>query len=427
VVDNNSTDGTREWLQEQKDIKAILNDDNVGFPRGCNQGIAASDQNNDILFLNNDTVVTPRWLDNLKIGLYSEDHVGGTASTTNNCSNYQSIRVPYTELNDMKAFAEVNNVSNPDQWEEKVRLVAFCMLIKRDVLNKIGLLDERFSPGNFEDDDLCMRVIEAGYKLLLCYDSFIHHFGSTSFKKDYSKFNDLLTTNSKKFEEKWGFNSNLASEIKFDVIERISEPKDKHFKIVDFDCGLGATLLKLKYMYPKALIYGIETNPSIARLGGELVELMTENFEETYTMSFNSDMTNFFDYIILGNKLQLSNDPWKLLKAAKSHLKPGGYVIATIPNMMHHSVIKELLTGSFIYQENALLNKHNSKFFTLSDIHKIFEECGYINPFVFHYTHELTLDAAKFIDSICSIIGNDMREYFYSYEYVAKFQKSLEI
>lgn len=59
VVDNNSTDGTREWLKEQKDIVAIFNEENVGFPKGCNIGIAAAGKENDILFLNNDTVVTP--------------------------------------------------------------------------------------------------------------------------------------------------------------------------------------------------------------------------------------------------------------------------------------------------------------------------------------------------------------------------------
>jgi len=113
VVDNNSTDGTREWLMEQNDIKAILNDENVGFPKGCNIGIAAADKENDILLLNNDTVVTPRWLDNLKTCIYSDDKVGATASITNNCSNYQAISVPYSDLKDMISFAEVNNVSKP--------------------------------------------------------------------------------------------------------------------------------------------------------------------------------------------------------------------------------------------------------------------------------------------------------------------------
>ena len=341
VVDNNSTDGTREWLKEQKDIKAILNDENVGFPKGCNIGIVASAKENDILLLNNDTVVTPRWLDNLKICLYSDDKVGATASITNSCSNYQSITVPYINIEDMVPFADANNVTNAEKWEGKARLVAFCMLIRREVLNKIGNLDERFTPGNFEDDDLCMRIIEAGYKMMLCNDSFIHHFGSSSFSKDYNKFSDILNINRKKFEDKWGFNSNVGSTLKFDILQRINEPIDKHLNILEFDCGLGATLLKLKYMYPNSYIYGIETNLNVARLGSKVLELMTDDFEKNYSMNFKKETINYFDYIILGNKLQQSKDPWKLLNEAKKFLKPGGYVIATIPNLMNYSVIKE--------------------------------------------------------------------------------------
>ncbi|MBU3076087.1 glycosyltransferase [Clostridium estertheticum] len=425
VVDNNSTDGTREWLKEQKDIKAILNDENVGFPKGCNIGIESSDKENDILLLNNDTVVTPRWLDNLKECLYSDDKVGSTGSITNNCSNYQSISVPYIDVNDMIPFTEATNISNPNKWEQKVRLVAFCMLIKRDVLNKIGIMDERFTPGNFEDDDLCMRIIEAGYKMMLCNDSFIHHFGSSSFSKDYIKFSNVLSTNRKKLEDKWGFNSNVSSTLKFDIIDRINEPKENELNILEFDCGLGATLLKLKYQYPNAKVYGIETNPNIAKLSEKILEVMSEEFEENYKMNFKKDKSNFFDYIILGNRIQQSKDPWKLLSEVKKILKPGGYVIATIPNVMHHSVVKGLLNGSFMYNENSILDKSNKKFFTLTDIHKLFNECGYINPFVFHYYTELTPEDDELLNNICSIVGANMKGHFLSYEYVAKFQKSL--
>ncbi|APC41620.1 glycosyltransferase [Clostridium estertheticum] len=425
VVDNNSTDGTREWLKEQKDIKAILNDENVGFPKGCNIGIESSDKENDILLLNNDTVVTPRWLDNLKECLYSDDKVGSTGSITNNCSNYQSISVPYIDVNDMIPFTEATNISNPNKWEQKVRLVAFCMLIKRDVLNKIGIMDERFTPGNFEDDDLCMRIIEAGYKMMLCNDSFIHHFGSSSFSKDYIKFSNVLSTNRKKLEDKWGFNSNVSSTLKFDIIDRINEPKENELNILEFDCGLGATLLKLKYQYPNAKVYGIETNPNIAKLSEKILEVMSGEFEENYKMNFKKDKSNFFDYIILGNRIQQSKDPWKLLSEVKKILKPGGYVIATIPNVMHHSVVKGLLNGSFMYNENSILDKSNKKFFTLTDIHKLFNECGYINPFVFHYYTELTPEDDELLNNICSIVGANMKGHFLSYEYVAKFQKSL--
>ena len=425
IVDNKSTDGTREWLKEQSDIKLILNDENVGFPKGCNLGIEASEKDNDILLLNNDTKVTPRWLDNLKKCLYSYDKIGAVGSVTNNCSNYQTMNVPYSDIEDMIEFANSNNISAPEKWEQKARLVGFCMLIKRDVINKIGTLDERFTPGNFEDDDLCMRIIEAGYKLMLCNDSFIHHFGSTSFKKDYTKFNNVLRTNAQRFEEKWGFNSNYQSRLKFDVIERINEPKEKELNILEFDCGLASTLFRLKYMYPNAGLYGIETNKNITKICEKMIEVMTEDFEEIYTMKFKESKINFFDYIILGNKLQLSKDPWKLLKEIKKFLKPGGYIIATIPNIMHHSVIKGLLNGTFLYNQNSILNRNYNKLFTLSDIHKIFDDCGYINPYVFHYYRETSQEDDKFLNQICSIIGENMKGYFLSYEYVAKFQKDI--
>lgn len=425
IVDNNSTDGTQEWLKEQTDIKLILNDTNLGFPKGCNLGIAASDKDNDILFLNNDTKVTPRWLDNLKICLYSDDKIGATASITNYCSNYQSISVPYKDMEDMIEFADKNNISSPDKWEQKIRLVAFCMLVKRDVINKIGILDEIFTPGNFEDDDLCMRIIDVGYKLMLCNDSFIHHFGSTSFKKDYNKFNDLLKINAQKFEEKWGFNSNAQSLLKFDIIDRINEPKDKELNILEFDCGLGATLLKLKHIYPNAKLYGIETNQKISRICSKMLAITTEDFEKSYVIKFNENKEILFDYVIIGNKLQFSENPWKLLTEIKRTLKPGGYIIATIPNIMHYSVISGLLNGDFMYNKNSILNRNYNKFFTLLDIQKIFDECGYVNPYVFHYYTAISPEDDKFLDQICNIVGQNMKGYFMSYEYVAKFQKDI--
>jgi GT2 family glycosyltransferase len=423
VVDNNSTDGTVEWLKTQTDIKLILNNENLGFPKGCNIGIEFSEKENDILFLNNDTKVTPRWLDNLKICLYSDNKIGATASITNNCSNYQAISVPYKNIEDMISFADKNNVSSPEKWEQKSRLVGFCMLVKRDVINKIGFFDESFTPGNFEDDDLCMRIIKVGYKLMLCNDSFIHHFGSSSFKKDYTKFNDILRINAQKFEKKWGFNSNVYSALKFDILRHINEPKNKELNFLEFDCGLGATLLRLKYMYPNSNLYGIENNKDISQICSNIFEVMTEDFEKNYTMIFKESKLNFFDYIIIGNKLQQSKDPWKLLKELKLYLKPGGYIMATIPNAMHYSVIKDLLHGNFIYSENSIINRSHNKFFTLLDIHKIFLECGYITPYVFHYCSEIAKDDDELINKLCSVIGENMKGYFLAYEYVAKFQK----
>lgn len=56
-------------------------------------------------------------------------------------------------------------------------LIGFAILIKRQVLNIVGLLDEQFSPGNYEDDDYGLRVLKAGFQNVLVHNSFIIHLG----------------------------------------------------------------------------------------------------------------------------------------------------------------------------------------------------------------------------------------------------------
>ncbi len=66
------------------------------------------------------------------------------------------------------------------------------------------------------------------------------------------------------------------------------------------------------------MLYGIEPNINVAKISEKIIETITQDFEENYTMNFKESKTNFFDYIIIGNKLQFSKDPWKLLTELKN-------------------------------------------------------------------------------------------------------------
>ena len=212
VVENASKDGSAAWLKEQSDLRCIYNEKNLGFPKGCNQGLAIA-TGTELLLLNSDTVVTQNWLKNLRCALYSSPQAGAAGCVTNYCSNDQQIEVPYGDLEEMQLFAaEYNKASDPVRWEKKATLVGFCYLFKREVFEKIGWLDEQFSPGNFEDDDYSLRILQAGYDLLLCRDTFIHHFGSASFLQSCTKqeasekearFRALNLRNAALFHEKW--------------------------------------------------------------------------------------------------------------------------------------------------------------------------------------------------------------------------------
>lgn len=205
VVDNGSTDGTVEYLKQQEpEIKLIINGSNLGFAKGCNQGLAVS-EGDAILFLNNDTVVPPGWLAPLLQQLYADDETGMTGPVSNFISGHQQIPVTYGRIEDMDAFAGENGRLNRGKTLEVRRLIGFCLLVKRSVLDEIGPFDERYGLGNYEDDDLCLRAIRAGYRLLVVLDSFIHHIGHASMGQlPDTSLQNLLKENAEKARLKWG-------------------------------------------------------------------------------------------------------------------------------------------------------------------------------------------------------------------------------
>jgi GT2 family glycosyltransferase len=200
VIDNGSTDGTSDvCITEQ--IPFISISQNKGFPEACNLGLKMA-SGDTLLLLNNDVLVTPHWLTNMLHCLYSSEDIGIVGPLTNYASGKQQIQVSYTDLYEM---AEQFNQANPDKWQQTDRIVGLCFLFKRKLLDQIGGLDERFSPGHYEDDDYCYRARNAGYRLMIAGDVFIHHHGSMSFgRRETSEFKQLIENNRLKFIEKWG-------------------------------------------------------------------------------------------------------------------------------------------------------------------------------------------------------------------------------
>ncbi|MBW7456842.1 glycosyltransferase family 2 protein [Paenibacillus sepulcri] len=204
VVDNGSTDGTVDFLKRLDNIVLIANKHNLGFAKGCNQGLEVSTGDN-ILFLNNDTIVPTGWLTPLIEALYSSDLVGMVGPVTNYASGNQQIAVDYKAIEDMESFAKSYCEQRRGRVLEVRRLIGFCLLAKRSVLEDIGHFDEQYGLGNYEDDDLSLRAIRNGYKLLIVQDSFIHHIGHASSNQlPAMNLQNLLIENKKKAESKWG-------------------------------------------------------------------------------------------------------------------------------------------------------------------------------------------------------------------------------
>jgi GT2 family glycosyltransferase/tetratricopeptide (TPR) repeat protein/2-polyprenyl-3-methyl-5-hydroxy-6-metoxy-1,4-benzoquinol methylase len=203
VVDNGSTDGSVEYLRNQSDVRLIENPSNEGFPVAVNQGIRASTGEN-ILLLNNDTVVTTGWLNRMLSALHDRPGVGLVGPLSNNVSGEQQIPVHYRSLAEMDGFAWDLGQQADGQRIETDRLVGFCLLFSRKVVDSIGLLDEQFGIGCFEDDDYCRRALAAGFTAVIATDAFVHHYGSQTFAASGIDFGSLLEENQSRFNQKWG-------------------------------------------------------------------------------------------------------------------------------------------------------------------------------------------------------------------------------
>ncbi len=206
-VDNGSSDGTVDWLREQvrqhPQWKLIANDRNLGFSTGCNQGIKAS-RGNFIMLLNNDVIVTDGWLSGLLECLESSPGTGIVGPMTNNISGIQKVHgAPYDDLSELDSFSVDFRIRNRHRRIPHRRIVGFCMLFRKGLADAIGLLDESFGSGNFEDDDFCLRAEIAGYRNMIAADVLIHHVGSASFAGNNMDFSAAMENNGKLFLEKW--------------------------------------------------------------------------------------------------------------------------------------------------------------------------------------------------------------------------------
>src|SRR5262249_16421330 len=106
------------------------------------------------------------------------------------------------------------------QQADTDRLVGFCLLVRRKVLDDIGLLDEQFGIGNFEDDDFCRRAVGKGYRAVIAVDAFVHHFGHRTFIGAGGDFAALMDENQQKFDAKWKNASEDRCRAQLEVTDR---------------------------------------------------------------------------------------------------------------------------------------------------------------------------------------------------------------
>jgi GT2 family glycosyltransferase/SAM-dependent methyltransferase len=203
LVDNGSTDATLEYFRSVPGAKVVANGSNLGFAGGNNRGILAA-TGDYVVILNNDTLVTEGWLEGLIAAAEEDPAIGIVGPMSNYVSGPQLVPdAAYGDWAGLQGYAQAFHTRHQGRRFDFPRLVGFCLLLTREVISRVGLLDESFGLGNFEDDDYCLRAQQAGFRLVVAGDVFIHHFGSRTFQGQGVDFEAAMRHGQEVFTRKW--------------------------------------------------------------------------------------------------------------------------------------------------------------------------------------------------------------------------------
>ncbi len=190
VIDNASKDGTSEFLRTIP-ARVTTNPENRGCATAWNQGVKCA-QGDYLCIINNDTVVTGKWMSRLIDLMEKENYSIVSPAVTEGPLNY-----------DLEAYAGDFTKSCHGLVGKQAN--ACCMVIRREIFDRVGLFDERFIYGGCEDVDFFWRCRQAGLAVATTGCSLIHHF-SMKTQDDIKKARhpDYAHYNLKQFYEKWG-------------------------------------------------------------------------------------------------------------------------------------------------------------------------------------------------------------------------------
>lgn len=288
----------------------------------------------------NDCIVTENWLDNMLRCINSDESIGMVVPMSTNTSNMQEPCTGNIDLrnhNEIQNFAKTYNISDPLKWEQRMRLMPICGLYRRETLEVAGISDQGYLH-EFADDDHCMRIRRAGYKLMLCGDTVVHH---DHFMDERNQLLEQSNTNIgrngyiNKFKglDPWLDFGNFVFPYLSDI--KLDNKKDK-YKILGIDVKCGTPILDVKNLYRKN---GIE----MSRINTTAYTQEIKYYTDLLTVSdyvihndinmVNNEIEGKYDFIIIGECLNNYSKPILHLERIVNKLEDGGYLMFFLKNI----------------------------------------------------------------------------------------------
>jgi 2-polyprenyl-3-methyl-5-hydroxy-6-metoxy-1,4-benzoquinol methylase len=171
--------------------------------------------------------------------------------------------------------------------------------------------------------------------------------------------------------------------------------------VLDVGCGNGVLGEYLKKNGVER-VAGIEIAEKAARNASSVLdEVLTGNIE---SMDLPFDHKSF-DCVVCADVLEHLVDPWCVIGKLKKLVKPGGCIVASIPNIGFHRVVRNLLKGQWRYEDAGVLDRTHLRFFTLEGIKELFE----VNSMKIEEIHR-KIDSGANMKILNFLLGNSLKE-----------------
>lgn len=409
VVDNGSADGLGEWAKEQTDITYVYVDEGrTSFGKVLNQVREALQLMGDMLVMRACLVLTPHCLFGMLKTLHESADTGAVGPMSNGLPNYQK-REGFADYKEA-----VNGILQSEELPDKraAELYYGAVLFKQEALEQLGGFDEAFSSASYVIKDYCLRMIEKSWRLKVSGSSFLWCLRDSAYEQNINASEGEI------LKKKWGMNY-FNTRPNDRLVGMIREDGGKVIHVLEIGCDCGVTLLEIQNRYPNARTYGTEINTSASQIAAHFADVILNNIEEE-KLPYESET---FDYIIFGDVLEHLRDPLRILCYCRRFLKSGGCVIASIPNVMHISVLKGLLDGNFTYTDEGLLDKTHIHLFTANEIVKMFRAGSFTIRDMEAVGLPISSENQMLIDKLLSCGGKADRQMYEAFQYVVCAQK----
>lgn len=432
VVDNASTDDSADVAASFADVILLQNKENRGFAEP--HEVALKHTTADfIALINNDALVEPAWLERMVDFLRAHPRaaaVGGKQYF------WDAANPPFDPANRYYAYTLVEGLATravadaPDELREVATLSGCAVMIRRSAIDDVGapFLDPIFF-AYYEETDFFARAVRKGWKLYYTPEPVCWHRVRASTANEPYRYLYLMLRNrviwayrnfdeaslARVLEDRRVKSRGEEARARRDAYAWVDEHKqllEEHrarfytppgylavakeiqarasyygyarpevcalvpesaMRVIDFGCAGGALGRALKTARPGRLVFGVEpVAEQAARARAVLDEVHVGHAEDELPEAWGAP-----DCVIFADVLEHLVDPWAVVRRARARLAPGGALVVSIPNVLHHSVLADLLRGRFDYRDAGVLDRTHLRFFTAATARELVEQAGF--------------------------------------------------